>query len=89
MIDPSGVPIYAAGPQAEIYTLPSAVQPAQISTFVQTATATMASAALTMTAAPVEATSNERTQAEVLKDQQAIQAGLDSTSLSPSQKLTR
>lgn len=78
MVDPSGFPIYATAPQAEVYTLPSAVQPAQISTFGEAATATIANAALTMTAAAVEATSSEKSQAERIKDQQAIQAGLDS-----------
>lgn len=83
MVDPSGYPIYAGQPQAETFVAPTTVLPADISVFgtstaSPTATSTYTNAALTVTAAAVEATSDARTQAEIIRDQQAIQAGLDS-----------
>lgn len=76
MVDQDGRPVYATGPSVSVFAATATLmngEPLQ----------TAASSAVTTTAAVVQATAIAASQnqtAEHIKDQQAIQAGLDSAS---------
>ncbi len=80
MVDDAGQPIFATGPA--ILSTPSGIDNNAVSTFTPVATVLAAAEASTIvvTAPTAVSTSHEKALEGLIRDQQAIQAGLDSES---------